>query len=129
MLDLQQKTTGSLPGFWALHRTPTGGFTASSLITSVSAGTWYEAVLDMHYLDQVFDITVTNLDNPSESVTRTNLRFRFDNTAVSGIRFARPAGAEFQNASFDDILMFVPEPGTAALLLIGGMLIANRRRW
>ena len=126
--DMRQTLTGSSPGIGAFFGSSPGvGTTGVSLIPVLTAGAWYEAVLDMHFGSQTFDVTVTNLDNPAESGSWSNAPFRFLNDAVGGIRLSRAGNAEFQNASFDDILMFVPEPAAAGLLVLGTLALVRRR--
>ncbi|MFN3167059.1 MAG: PEP-CTERM sorting domain-containing protein [Phycisphaeraceae bacterium] len=79
-------------------------------------------------------LTLTNggtfVDNFSHDNSKTpEYRGYIDPAGIESIRIARPAGQASPNHRIDDLsLTFVPEPTSLALLGVGALLVARRRR-
>lgn len=104
------------------------GFTVTGIGTSTSART-----IIATFLDDFGNVLSTQSATSTGEVNGTDFYFGYQVTGtqnhIGAIRLTMPTGTTLnRNAGFDDFGFSVPEPSTALLVTIGGLLFCGRRR-
>lgn len=81
------------------------------LIPVMQVGAWYQIDVTTVPSTGVYDITITNLDDPSETASRTDVPFYQDVTKLDMVQISRTGSAFVVDADYDDITVFVEGSG------------------
>lgn len=103
------------------------------IVGDILEGNWYQVDFAIDTSSTTTTVTVTNLDDASAGQSGSGSVDAFGGTVDSGfdqIRFSTTGTDTSReiDAQLDDIVVFVPEPTSLALLALGGIAMLSRRR-